>query len=80
MEQILNIYRFESCPDYLKIKYMKKYHLTILRNGKYETIFGEISSIEAFLVIEKEIGREVHILYSRELSNEEWEKVKNLGL
>ena len=59
---------------------MKKYHLTILRNGKHETIFGEMSSIEAFLAIEKELDREVHILYSRELSNEEWERVKNLGL
>jgi hypothetical protein len=55
---------------------MKKYHLTILRNGKYETIFGEMSSIENFIAIEKELGREVHVLYSRELSDDEWELSK----
>ena len=59
---------------------MKNYHLTILRNGKYETIFGVMSSIESFLAIEKEMGREVHILYSRELSNEEWEMVRTFNL
>lgn len=51
---------------------MKKYHLTILRNGKYETLFGEFTSIEEFIVIEKKLGREVHIIYSRELSQEEY--------
>ena len=51
---------------------MKKYHLTILRDGKYETVFGEMSSILSFLMIEKELGREVHVLYSRELTDEEW--------
>ncbi len=51
---------------------MKKYHLTILRNGKYETLFGEFSSIGSFLLIEKELGREVHILYSRELTDDEY--------
>jgi hypothetical protein len=55
---------------------MKKYHLTILRNGKHRTIFGEISSIASFLIIEKESGNETHILYSRELSEDEWELVK----
>jgi hypothetical protein len=65
-------YRFESCPDYTKLKDMKKYHLTILRDGKYETVFGEMSSISSFLMIEKELGREVHVLYSRELTDEEW--------
>jgi hypothetical protein len=59
---------------------MKKYHLTILRNGKYETIFGEMSSIESFLLIESELGYETHIIYSRELSKEEldnfWDKKK----
>lgn len=51
---------------------MKKYHLTILRNGKYETIFGEMSSITNFLLIEKELGHETFIIYSRELSDEEY--------
>jgi hypothetical protein len=55
---------------------MKKYQLTILRNGKYQTIFGEMSSITSFLMIEKEIGNETHILYSRELSDSEFELVK----
>jgi len=55
---------------------MKKYHLTILRNGTYQTIFGEMSSITSFLLIEKEIGNDTVILYSRELSEDEWELVK----
>jgi hypothetical protein len=59
---------------------MKKYHLTVLRDGIYKTIFGEISSIEAFVKIEQELGREIHVLYSRELSNEEWKIVKELEL
>lgn len=52
---------------------MKKYHLTIIRNGKYQTIFGEMESITSFLKIEKELGNDTHILYSRELRDEEWE-------
>ena len=56
---------------------MKYYHLTILRNGKYETIFTYISSIEKFLLIEKELGREVHILYSREITEEEYNSFYN---
>lgn len=56
---------------------MKYYHLTILRNGKYETIFAYISSIEKFLLIEKELGREVHILYSREITEEEYNSFYN---
>ena len=55
---------------------MKKYHLTILRNGKYETIFGEMTSIENFLLIESELGYDTHIIYSRELSKEEWENLR----
>ena len=52
---------------------MKKYHLTILRNGEYETLFGEFTSIARFIAIEKELGIKVHILYSRELTQEEYE-------
>jgi hypothetical protein len=55
---------------------MKKYHLTIIRNGEYETIFGEMSSITSFLLIEKEVGHKTVVLFARELSNEEWELVK----
>jgi hypothetical protein len=42
---------------------MKKYHLTILRNGKHETLFAEIISIATFLLIEKELraGRSVEL-------------------
>jgi hypothetical protein len=56
---------------------MKKYHLTILRNGKYETIFGEMSSITIFLLIEKEVGNETYVLYSRELTESEWVSIMN---
>jgi hypothetical protein len=55
---------------------MKKYHLTILRNGKYETIFGEMSSVTSFLLIEKELGHETYVLYSRELTDSEFELIK----
>jgi hypothetical protein len=55
---------------------MKKYHLTILRNDIYETIFGEMSSIASFLLIEKELGNKTYVLYSRELSKDEWTLVE----
>ena len=58
-----------------KNKIMKKYHLTILRNGKYQTIFFETSSVTSFLMVEKRLGNETHILYSRELSDDEWKLV-----
>lgn len=59
---------------------MKKYHLTILRNGHYKTLFGEMTSIESFLAIEKELCNETHILYSRELSDSEYEQAKKINL
>jgi len=59
---------------------MKRYHLTVLRDGKYQTLFGQITSIAVFLKIEIEFGRETHILYSRELSVEEYEEVRSLNL
>jgi hypothetical protein len=51
---------------------MKYYHLTILRDGKYVTAFAHTSSITNFLLIEKTLGREVHILYSREIDEEQY--------
>lgn len=59
---------------------MKKYHLTLLRNGRYKTVFGEMTSIESFIAIEKELGNDTHILYSRELTDTEWKNVKHLKL
>lgn len=59
---------------------MKRYHLTVIRNGKYQTIFEEMTSLEAFLAIEAEVGHDTHIIYSRELSTEEWTRVKELRL
>jgi hypothetical protein len=59
---------------------MKRYHLTFLRDGKYVTEFAEVSSLEAFMAIEIKLGREVHLLYSRELSQDEWKDAKSLGL
>ena len=55
---------------------MKRYHLTIIRNGECKTIFGEMSSITSFLLIEKEVGHNTVVIFARELSNEEWELVK----
>jgi hypothetical protein len=51
---------------------MKYYHLTILRDGKYVTAFAHTTSITKFLLIEKTLGREVHILYSREIDEEQY--------
>ena len=57
---------------------MKYYHLTILRDDKYVTVFAHITSITNFLLIEKELGREVHIMYSREITEEEYNLFHNL--
>jgi hypothetical protein len=50
---------------------MKYYHLTFLRDGEYITAFACTTSIANFILIEKSLGREVHILYSREIDEEE---------
>lgn len=59
---------------------MKCYHLTLLRNGKYATVFCIALSIESFLSVEKEVGNETFILYSRELSEIEYGTARNNGL
>jgi hypothetical protein len=51
---------------------MKYYHLTFLRDGEYVTAFAHTTSITNFLLIEKTLGREVHILYSREIDEEQY--------
>jgi hypothetical protein len=51
---------------------MKYYHLTFLRDGKYVTCFAFTTGITNFLLIEKDLGREVHILYSREITEIEY--------
>lgn len=60
---------------------MKKYHLTFIRDGVYHTAFAEILSIWSFLKIEEELGRVVHIIYSREVDEDEWNsnKINPLG-
>ena len=57
---------------------MKYYHLTFLRDGEYITVFACTTSITNFLLIEKALGREVHILYSREIDEEEYNLFYNL--
>lgn len=59
---------------------MKHYHLTILRDGVHFTVYCLISSIESFLAIEKEMGRKTYVLYSREVTKDEYDEAKNLGL
>ena len=59
---------------------MKRYHLTFLRDGKYVTRFAEVSSLEAFMATEIELGRQIHLLYNRELTIDEWTRVQELGL
>ena len=39
-----------------------------------------ISTVKSEIAIEKELGREVFILYSRQLSLEEYNNVRDLGL
>jgi hypothetical protein len=56
---------------------MKYYHLTFLRDGKYVTAFVFTTGITNFLLIEQELGRELHILYSREICEEEYNKFNN---
>ncbi len=56
---------------------MKYYHLTILRDGKYVTAFAYITSITNFLLNEKILGKEVHILYSREIDEEQYDAFYN---
>jgi hypothetical protein len=57
---------------------MKYYHLTFLRDGEYVTAFAFTTSITNFLLIEKELGREVHILYSREITEREYNLFHNI--
>ena len=57
---------------------MKYYHLTFLRDGKYVTAFAHTTSITNFLLIEKKLGRKVHILYSREIDEEEYNLFHNV--
>ena len=57
---------------------MKHYHLTLLRDGKYFTAFACLTSIANFILIEKELGREVYILYSREITEEEYNLFYNI--
>jgi hypothetical protein len=56
---------------------MKYYHLTFLRDGKYVTAFAHTTGITNFLLIEQQLGRESHILYSREICEEEYNKFNN---
>lgn len=57
---------------------MQKYHLTIIRNGLYETVFID-GDIESFLAVETALCREVHVLYSREISKDQYEyALKNI--
>ena len=57
---------------------MKYYHLTFLRDGKYITAFTCTTSIANFLLIEKTLGQETHILYSREITEEEYDSFYNI--
>lgn len=52
---------------------MKKYHLTILRNNNYLTLYVEERSITSFLLFEQTLGNKTFVLYSREVSDEEFE-------
>lgn len=62
---------------------MKYFHLTILRyftdGCRYDTIYKATRSMEKFLVDEGKAGRITHVLYSRELTKEEYKKAKSLA-
>jgi len=59
---------------------MNYYHLTILRDREYFTIFVMATSIPNYLAFEKELGRKTYVLYSRQIGKEEYELAKNHGL
>lgn len=49
----------------------KYYILTIVRNGKQETIIGELNLVK-FLLIEQELGHVTTIVYSQEITKDEY--------
>ena len=59
---------------------MKAYHLTIVKNGVFHTLFTKVTCLEAYLVVANENGDNVNILYSRELDEIEWQRAVDLGL
>lgn len=59
---------------------MKKYHLTYIRDGKYHSVFCEVSSIANFITNERGIYRPCHIVYSREVDINEWNDAFTNGL
>ena len=67
--------RPQTITKHLNQNKMKYYHLTFLRDCKYVTAFACTTSIANFLLIEKELGREVHILYSRDITEEEYYQI-----
>lgn len=50
----------------------KYYILTIVRNGEQKTIVGELNLIR-FLLIEQELAYTTTILYSQEITKEEYD-------
>lgn len=59
---------------------MKAYHLTIIKNGVYHTLFTKVTCLESYLAVANENGDKVDIICSRELNEIEWERVVDLGL
>lgn len=47
------------------------YILTVLRNGEYDTIVGELNLVK-FILIEKELGNNTFIIHSVEISQHEY--------
>ncbi|HRD16612.1 MAG TPA: hypothetical protein PK181_07290 [Methanothrix soehngenii] len=56
---------------------MNYYHLTILRDGEYFTVYATTTSISNYLAIEQELGRKTYVLYSREMDKEEYERSRD---
>lgn len=49
------------------------YILTIMRNKNYETFITQDTSLIMFLLIEKELGHDTHILSAIEITKEEYD-------
>ena len=67
-----------TSPDAFSQQYNPaKYAFSLQKQGFSVSYTPYLTSIANFLLIEKNIGRDVHILYSREITEEEYNSFHN---
>jgi hypothetical protein len=59
---------------------IKFFHLTILCNGKTDTVYYGGMSVTEFLKFQRELGYDTHILFMREVDWKEYREGKAYGL